>query len=81
MLLFTKKYLDLRQKKVILVKEQSQRNEVFLNNIDTCERTSYKKKYRLNIDLVLSFLYKNHIDIIMKMINLHRYTEEKKKLY
>ena len=77
---FHKKYLGLQKKKVILVKEQSQRNEVFLNNIDTCKRTSYKQKYRLSVDLVLSFLYKNHIDIIMKMINLHRYTEKKKKI-
>ena len=76
-------YTEFSKKEIKLVKSKKKikRNNVFMDNIDTCGTTSgvNKNRYLLNIELVLSFLNKNNKEIILKMLKLHKYPESKKQ--
>ena len=76
-------YTEFSKKEIKLVKNKKKvkRNNVFMDNIDTCGITSRvnKNRYLLNIELVLSFLNKHNKEIILKMLKLHKYTESKKQ--
>ena len=76
-------YIEFSKKEIKLVKSKKKikRNNVFMDNIDTCGTTSgvNKNRYLLNIELVLSFLNKNNKEIILKMLKLHKYPESKKQ--
>ena len=76
-------YNEFSKKEIKLVKKEKKikRNNIFLDNLDTCGLSSRvnKNRYLLNIELVLSFLNKNNKDIILKMLKLHKYTESKKQ--
>ena len=55
------------------------RNDIFLDNIDTCKSKNYKRKYLLNVEVILFELYKNHKELLLKMLRLHKYSEKEKK--
>ena len=75
-----KNYNNFTKNKINLVKKPIEtKRDVFLDNIDTCSRKSYKRDYLLNVEVILKFLNENHKDILLKMLNLHKYEEDKKK--
>jgi hypothetical protein len=77
-----KNYNDFAKTKINLVKkpiESKNQRDVFLDNIDTCSRKSYKRDYLLNVEVILKFLNENHKELLLKMLNLHKYEEGKKK--
>ena len=72
-------YKNFRKQEIKLVSESKniERKNVFLNNIDTCQKN--KVEFLLNIEVILSLLNNKHKNIIDKMLKLHKYSDIKKK--
>ena len=88
---FHKNYLIFMKEKILLkTKEDNQktsaknpiisidRNDIFLDNVDTCQRKNYQRSYLLNVELILFELYNNHRELLLKMLRLHKYSENDK---
>ena len=74
-------YQKFKKQEIKLVSNSKniERDNVFLNNIDTCKK---KKDYLLNVEVILNLLNEKHRNIIDKMLKMHKYDEiKKKKIY
>ena len=72
-------YQNFKQQEIKLVSNSKniERENVFLNNIDTCKKNKYD--YLLNVEVILTLLNEKHRNIIDKMLKIHKYDEIKKK--